>query len=479
MNNDLSYFEAFYGDQKGLRYLFSSEIDEEEGETFSRGQELLKELELCPHPKHNGNKRTCVCLELTCPQRGLICFDCLMESHRIHAMKVFKIEEVYKFLQQNTAVFNKNEEDQGKSLNKVIEEANLPFLFEKFSSNLQDQIEMLLHRVRTQTNNEVKVFHSIKAAYDAERIIKQRIDRISSWVSYNEDLSLKEIINLTEAKASLMKKLDFIKESFQKEIEDFEVKVKAIIDATLRTNIEMEVKKHQKLIEEIVEEEEEVEKVIPLARSLQIGPAHKSISIHQNIIKRLPHLPPRTESYWPVTSKKSERIKFRPLRERIALLGFTQLKIIHFDNEIAKFKITLFESYREQTDREISSIFIKRQKSLVLYTQEMQIKPEENEESNFMLFDKQIWLKENCEYELELSAVEKYGCTCKYGLNNQGTPLENDAIEFLPIQEDAEEEMSPQSDKSYEFITSLTEGLFPSLIYDIVMTDSRRFDFVC
>jgi len=492
MNGDASCFQGFYGDQGGLRYLFSSELSEEEIETLQKGQNLLKKLTECPQPKHNKSPRTCICLEPTCPQKGLICYLCLMESHKKHAMKVFTIEEVYEFLQKNSAALNENEQDQGKLLNKVIEEDKLPLLFEEFSSDLQGQIATLFSQMRSENANKVKAFHSISALDEVERLINERIGRISSWVSYNEDSSLKEIIKPKEAKANLMKKMDLVRESLQKEMEDFKVRMKAIIDVTLKSNMEMSLEKFKgkeedkqpelkiKKSKQEVFEEEKIDKNISPIRPLLIGPAQKSLSLQHNVIKRLPHLPPRTESYWPITSAKKERIKFRPLRERVALLGFTQLKIMQFDGDLAKFKVTLFEAYREEIGQEQSPVLIKKQKSSILYTQEMQLKPEENEESNFMLFNKPIRLKSDCEYVLELSAVERYNCTCKYGLNNQEAPLENDVIQFLPAQDEIDDErFSPASDRPYEFTTNLTEGLFPSLIYDIVMADLQKFDFVC
>jgi len=484
MNADFSYFEGLYGKLGGLRYLISSKLSEEEGQTLENGEKLLEELTKCRHPKHNESPRTCVCLDPTCSQKGLICYLCLMESHKMHAMKVFKIEEVYEFLQQNSEALMEIEEDQGKSLNEVLEEGKLSRSLEDFNTDLQEQIVMFLSEMRIQNTNKAKAFHSISDVDDAQSIISQRINRISSLIRYSEDSSFKGFIELSEAKANLVQKMDFLRDYLQKEIEAFKEKMKAVIHVTLKTDMEMSLEKYkEKPLEVKIEKQKgeevfEEEKISP-SRPLLIGSTKKSLSLQQNVIKRLPHLPPRTESYWPVRAEKKERIKFRPLRDRVALLGFTQLKIMHFDGEVAKFKISLSESSAEEANQEAKISLVKRRKSLTLYSQEMQITPDENEESNFMLFDKGISLKDDCEYVLELSVLEKYGFACKFGINNQGIPPENDVLEFLPAQDEIDEKISPTSNRSFGFRTSLTEGLFPSLIYDIVMTDLKQFDFIC
>ncbi len=485
MSSNYSCFINLYGEEYGaLRYLFSSKLSNVEQDSYDDWMNTLENISKCP--VHKEMKRTCVCLEQTCPQRGLICFFCLMDSHKAHAQKVFKIEEIACFLQENQKGLRENEDDKGKILQEVLENDPFPTLLEEFFLKLSSQYADFMEKMQGKNaEEEVKLYCSQGVFKNAEKGLSQRLDLIGSLVVYNEDSSLKGIMKLEESKAQLVKKMDFFKEYLIKEMEAFEDKLKGAIDVTLNLETDIDIEKYQEEIDKNNQKpeskDEEEEKEEDIISSIQREP-RKSWSIQQNIIRRLPHLPSRAESYWPVTFYKKERIKFTPLRERVQLLGFTQLKIVHFDNQIAKFMITLYESEIEPQDQDLKMTRIASSKDKkqeeTIYTQEIQIKPEENEESNFILFDFPALLKEDHEYILELTAVENFGCTCKYGLNNSQEDLQsqsdNDVLKFLPVHD----EFELLRVKSFgEFVTNETQGLFPSLIYDIILKNPSKFDF--
>jgi len=486
-------FQGLYGDEYGmLRYLFSAEINEREEDTFETSRRLLEELAICQI--HHQRKRTCICLEQICPLKGLICYECLMEFHKHHASKVFKIEEVIELLKQHSIILKENEKDHWKSIHKVIEENTLPMIFKEFHSNLEGQLNELFLKILPK-KNEMKPFHTIDNIIDAERIICQKLDLIGSLIKYNQDSSIQGMLRLEDLKDDLQRRMQFLGEFLEAQIEEFKAKMQAAIEVSLKMSPditsegykekidqkkpEYEQKEEEKDREE--DEEEKIENDVWTSKISAIDKKQRLLSLEENIIKRLPHLPQRTESYWPITCKKIERIKFQPLRDRIALLGFTQLKITKFENEFAKFKVTLFESYKGQDEEIIPKInFCEKepQKNTIVHTQEMEIRPEQNEESNFLFFKKKILLKEDHAYVLELTAVENFGCTCKYGLNNQEDYQCNDILEFQPIQSECENKMKAKSNELYdEFATTLTQGIFPSLIYDIIIRDNEEFNF--
>ena len=450
-----------------LLYLLPVEIDLSKDGAYEKWKQTLKSLVQCP--SHKEMKRTCFCFEQTCPKKGLICSECLVDFHRDHAQKVFKIQEIAKCVEKHQKAFRENYNDNGKTLKKTLDDHPLQGLIENFSSNLKNQYKEFLEKIQKKNAQKVDLIFENGYLKNGEQVLSQRLDLFSSLVVYDENSSFQGMMKLQESKAKLLQKLDFLKEYLAKEMEMFEDKMKAAINVTLNLKTDIGLEKYQ----ENIEKEKE--------QTIQPGQI-SSLSMQQNIIKRLPHLPSRTESYWPVKSDKKERIKFRPLRDRVQLLGFTQGKIVHFDNQVAKFLIKLYESQIEPQDQDLKIARItsskEKKEEKEIFTQLIQIKPEENEESNFIHFDLPAPLKEGHEYVLELTAVEGFGCTCKYGLNNGGDlqcRSDDDVLQFLPVYN----EFDFLRLKYEEFVTNETQGLFPSLIYDITLKNSAplKFDF--